>query len=175
VVSADALEKAAFNVSDAIATGTFGPLDGVAGRPRGWTIDVSSPGRRLWSVQLAIPLAGPVATGDAVLISFWARADRSPPEGVAGGIIAVENKTPGNPKLGMGGFTVDGEWRRIDGGGGLKAVADRRRRGRRRRRRKWQRQIDDGGGSKAAADRRQRRRRRQLTAAVAEMAAAAAD
>ena len=114
VVSADALEKAAFNVSDAIATGTFGPLDGVAGRPRGWTIDVSSPGRRLWSVQLAIPLAGPVATGDAVLISFWARADRSPPEGVAGGIIAVENKTPGNPKLGMGGFTVDGEWRRID-------------------------------------------------------------
>ena len=114
VISADAFESAPFTVSDAIATGMFGPLDGVAGRPHGWTVDVARPGRRLWSVQLAIPLAGPVATGDAVLISFWARADRLPPEGVAGGIIAVENKTPGNPKLGLGGFTVDGKWRRID-------------------------------------------------------------
>jgi hypothetical protein len=64
VISADAFERASFTVSDAIATGTFGPLDGVAGRPNGWTIDVASPGRRLWSVQLAIPLSGPVATGD---------------------------------------------------------------------------------------------------------------
>jgi len=114
VISADAPAQASFTVADAVATGTFGPLDGVPGRPLGWTVDALRPGLRLWSVQLAIPLEGPVAAGDAVLITFWARAERVPSDGTAGGIIAVENRTPGNPKLGMGGFTVDGEWRRID-------------------------------------------------------------
>jgi endo-1,4-beta-xylanase len=114
VVSADDLRQASFTVSDAVATGTFGPVEGDAGRTDGWTIDVARPGRRLWSAQLAIPLAGPVAVGDVVLISFRARATRPPPDGVAGGVIAIENKTPGNPKLGMGGFTADGEWRRVD-------------------------------------------------------------
>jgi endo-1,4-beta-xylanase len=114
VLAADALAKASFVVSDAVASGTFGPLDDDAGRPRGWTIDVTRPGQRLWSVQLSIPLEAAVTAGDAVLISFWARADRAPPEAAAGGIIAVENRVPGSPKLGLGGFTADGSWRRID-------------------------------------------------------------
>jgi endo-1,4-beta-xylanase len=114
VLAPDAFATASFSAADAVATGTFGPLDGRAEHAPGWTIDVSRPGQRLWSVQLAIPLAGKVTAGDAVLISFRARVERPAPDGAGGGIIAVENRVPGSPKLGLGGFTVADEWRRID-------------------------------------------------------------
>lgn len=114
VLAPDALAAASFSAGDAVATGTFGPLDGSPEDASGWTIDVSRPGQRLWSVQLAIPLTGKVTAGDAVLISFRARVERPAPDGAGGGIIAVENRIPGSPKLGLGGFAVDGGWRRID-------------------------------------------------------------
>lgn len=44
VGSADALGMASFTAFDASATGSFGPVAGVAWQPSGWTIDVASPG-----------------------------------------------------------------------------------------------------------------------------------
>lgn len=115
MVPADALAKASFHASAEIATGTYGRFKHTADGPaEGWSIDVQQTGARLWSVQLSIPITGPVATGDAVLISFMARCPRPPPQGTPGGVIAIENKTPGNPKLGMGGFTAHDRWQRID-------------------------------------------------------------
>ena len=115
VVAADALAKGIFSAEGGLATGSFGPRAADDGGPAAcWSIDVARPGPRLWSVQLSIPIEEPVAAGDAVLISLWARSPRPPPSGTPGGIIAIENKVPGSPKLGMGGFTADGDWRRID-------------------------------------------------------------
>jgi GH35 family endo-1,4-beta-xylanase len=119
VAAADSLAKAVFHAPAVIGTGSFGAFEpgataGTADPAAGWSIDVAKAGPRLWSVQLSIPIVERIAVGDAVLISFMARCLRPPPTGEAGGVIVVENTIPGSPKLGMGGFTADVRWQRVD-------------------------------------------------------------
>jgi endo-1,4-beta-xylanase len=118
VVADDCLATAVFRAAEDIATGRYGPFDpgGRAedGPASGWSLDIARAGPRLWAAQLSIPIDGTITVGDAVLISFMARCPRPPPTGVAGGVIVVENTIPGSPKLGMGGFTLDERWQRID-------------------------------------------------------------
>jgi GH35 family endo-1,4-beta-xylanase len=118
VVAADCLATAVFHAPAEIGTGSFGALKTPAAAAEapttGWSIDVAKPGPRLWSAQLTILIGERITVGDAVLISFMVRCLRPPPTGEAGGVIVVENTTPGSPKLGMGGFTADEHWQRID-------------------------------------------------------------
>ncbi|MGI9177951.1 MAG: endo-1,4-beta-xylanase [Pirellulales bacterium] len=118
VVGKDCLTTAVFRSPSEIATGSFGPLlprDAAGEGPAaGWSLEIAKAGPRLWSAQLSIPIQEPIAVGDAVLISFMARCPRPPPKGAAGGVIVVENTTPGSPKLGMGGFTATDRWQQID-------------------------------------------------------------
>ena len=118
VVGDESLTTAVFHAPAEIATGSFGPFlprDAAGEEPAaGWSLEIAKAGPRLWSAQLSIPIQEPIAVGDAVLISFMARCQRPPPTGAAGGVIVVENTTPGSPKLGMGGFTAADRWQQID-------------------------------------------------------------